>query len=173
VQSLSVGDETTLRILLGATNAGTWTRLGRKPGRFVPETVMPAERLILQQLNNDPAINSNHRRYRLWLNPEGTQILEWITVGPFYNTLGWKQIKAWAPTRFSTIVQFQNRDYGCFDDQYRLSPTQLVYRVEDLGQLPETIAFYSIGLEKVLSGNNSYASPLLEVLDSIKDSRAG
>ena len=173
VQSLNVSDETTLRILLGATNAGTWACLGRATGRFVPEAVMPAERLILQQLNNDPAISSNHRRYRLWLDPGGTQTLDWITVGPFYNTLGWKRIKAWSPSRFSTIVQFQDRDYGFFDGQYRLSPTQLVYRLEDLGNLPETAAFYSVGLEKVLSGNNSYAIPLLEVLNSIKDSREG
>jgi hypothetical protein len=173
VQSLDVSDETTLRILLGTTNAGTWACLKRETGRFVPEAVMPAERLILQQFNNDPAISSNHRRYCLWLDPDGTQTVEWITVGPFYNTLGWKQIKAWAPSRFSTIVQFKDRDYGFFDGQYRLSPTQLVYRVEDLGHLQETAAFYSVGLEKVLSGNNSYASPLLEVLDSIKDSQAG
>jgi len=173
VQSLKVSDETTLRILLGATNAGTWACLGRETGRFVPETVMPAERLILQQLNNDPAISSNHRRYHLWLDPDGTQTLDWITVGPFYNTLGWKRIKAWSPSRFSTIVQFQDRDYGFFDGQYRLSPTQLVYRLEALGNLQETAAFYSVGLEKVLSGNNSYAIPLLDVLDSIKDSRAG
>ena len=173
VQSLDVSDETTLRILLGTTNAGTWACLKRETGRFVPEAVMPAERLILQQFNNDPAISSNHRRYRLWLDPDGTQTVEWITVGPFYNTLGWKQIKAWAPSRFSTSVQFKDRDYGFFDGQYRLSPTQLVYRVEDLGHLQETAAFYSVGLEKVLSGNNSYASPLLEVLDAIKDSRTG
>jgi hypothetical protein len=173
VQSLKVSDETTLRILLGATNAGDWACLGRETGRFVPETVMPAERLILQQLNNDPAISSNHRRYHLWLDPDGTQTLDWITVGPFYNMLGWKRIKAWSPSRFPTIVQFQDRDYGFFDGQYRLSPTQLVYRVEDLGNLQETAAFYSVGLEKVLSGNNSYAIPLLEVLDSIKDSHAG
>jgi len=172
VQSLEVSDETTLRILLGATNAGTWTCLGRA-GRFVPETVMPAERLIFQQLNNDPAISSNHWRYRLWLDPDGTQTLDWIIVGPFYNTLGWKRIKAWSPSRFSTIVQFQDRDYGFFDGQYRLSPTQLVYRLEALGNLQETAAFYSVGLEKVLAGTNSYAIPLLEVLDSIKDSRAG
>jgi hypothetical protein len=173
VQSLNVSDETILRILLGTTNADTWAGLKRETGRFVPETVMPAERLILQQFNNDPAISSNHRRYRLWLDPDGTQTVEWITIGPFYNTLGWKQIKAWAPSKFSTSVQFKDRDYGFFDGQYRLSPTQLVYRVEDLGHLQETAAFYSVGLEKVLSGNNSYASPLLEVLDAIKDSRAG
>jgi hypothetical protein len=173
VQSLNMSDETILRILLGTTNAGTWACLKRETGRFVPEAVMPAERLILQQFNNDPAISSNHRRYRLWLDPDGTQTVEWITVGPFYNTLGWKQIKAWAPSRFSTSVQFKDRDYGFFDGQYRLSPTQLVYRVEDLGHLQETAAFYSVGLEKVLSGNNSYASPLLEVLDAIKDSQAG
>jgi hypothetical protein len=173
VQSIKLSDETTLRILLEVTNAGAWACLGRETGRFVPEAVMPAERLILQQLNNDPAISSNHRRYRLWLDPDGTQTLDWITVGPFYNTLGWKQIKAWSPSRFSTIVQFQDRDYGFFDGQYRLSPTQLVYRLEDLGNLQETAAFYSVGLEKVLSGTNSYATPLLEVLNSIKDSRAG
>jgi hypothetical protein len=173
VQSLDVSDETTLRILLGTTNAGTWACLGRETGHFVPEAVMPAERLILQQLNDDPAISSNHRRYRLWLDPDGTQTQDWITVGPFHSTPGWKQIKAWSPSRFSTTVQFQDRDYGFFDDQYRLSPTQLVYRVEDLGPLQETAAFYSVGLEKVLSAKNSYASPLLEVLDSIKDSRAG
>jgi hypothetical protein len=173
VQSLNASDESTLRILLGATNADTWTYLGKETKRFVPQAVMPAERLIFQQLNNDPAISSNHRRYRLWLDPDGMQILGWITVGSFSNTLGWKQIKAWAPSRFSTIVQFQKRDYGYFDNQYRLSPTQLVYRLEDLGNLPETAAFYSVGLEKVLSGNNSYAAPLLEVLDSIKDSQAG
>jgi hypothetical protein len=177
VQALNAGDESTLRILLGATNADTWAclrrELRRETGRFIPPAVMPAERLILQQLNNDPAISSNHRRYRLWLDPAGTKSVEWITVGPFFNTLGWKQIKAWSPSRFSTIVQFQDRDYGFFDDQYRLSPTQFVYRVEDLGHLPETAAFYSVGLDKVLSGNNSYASPLLEVLDSIKDSQAG
>ena len=173
VQSLDVSDEITLRILLGVTNAGAWACLGRETGHFVPEAVMPAERLILQQLNNDPAISSNHRRYRLWLDPDGTQTQDWITIGPFTNTPGWKQIKARAPSRLSNIVQFQDRDYGFFDDQYRLSPTQLVYRLEELGKPQETAAFYSVGLEKVLSGNNSYASPLLEVLDSIKDSRAG
>jgi hypothetical protein len=173
VQSLDVSDETTLRILLEATNAGTWACLGRETGRFVPEAVMPAERLILQQLNNDPAISSNHWRYRLWLDPDGTQTPDWITVGPFYNSVGWKRIKAWSPSRFSTVVQFQDQDYGFFDGQYRLSPTQFVYRLEDLGHLQETAAFYSVGLEKVLSGNNSYAIPLLDVLDSIKDSREG
>ncbi|MGO9588187.1 MAG: hypothetical protein ACLP2Y_18575 [Limisphaerales bacterium] len=173
-QSLKVSDETVLRILLGATNAGTWAAcLGREPGRFVPPAVVPAERLILQQLNNDPAISSNHWRYHLWLDPDGTQTRDWITVGPFTNKLGWMRIKAWSPSRFSTVVQFQDRDYGFFDGQYRLSPTQLVYRVEDLGHLQETAAFYSVGLEKVLSGTNSYAIPLLEVLNSIKDSRAG
>ena len=173
VQCLNVSEETTLRILLGATNAGAWVCLGGSTGRFVPEVVMPAERLILQQLNDDPAIGSNHRRYRLWLDPDGTQTQDWITVGPFNNTPGWMQIKAWSPSKLPTIVQFQDRDYGYFDDQYRLSPTQLVYRLEDLGKPQETAAFYSVGLEKVLSGNNSYARPLLEVLDSIKDSRAG
>jgi len=135
VQSLDVSDENTLRILLQATNAGAWACLGMEPGRFVPKAVMPAERLILQQLNNDPAISSNHWHYCLWLDPEEKQAVDWITVGPFYHTPGWKRIKAGSPSRFSTVVKFQDQDYGFFDGQYRLSPTQLVSRLEDLGPL--------------------------------------
>lgn len=173
VKALRVNDETILRFLLGATNTGDWARLMGEPGRFVPETVKPAERLIVQQLKNDPAISPNHRHYRLWLDADGMQVQDWITVGLFSNTLGWKQIKVWSPSRFPAPSQFRDRDYGYFDGQYRLSPTQLVYRLEDLGNLTETAAFYSVGLEKVLTDNNSYGGPLLEVLDSIKDSHAG
>ena len=173
MQSLGVGDEAALRILLGVTNADSWAVLHSGAGRFVPEKVLPAEQLILQQLNQDPAISPRHQHYRLWLDSEGTQTLDWITVGPLDNSIGWKQIKAWSPSGFSSLVQFEDRDYGFFDGQYRLSPTQPVYRIEDLGRRNETAAFYSVGLEQVLPGKGGYASPLLAVLDSVKDSRAG
>jgi hypothetical protein len=173
IQALKPNDESALRLLLGATNAGVWARLGKETGRFVPEAILPAERLILEQLNSDPAISPNHRHYRLWLDAEGGQSQDWITVGFLNDALGWKRIKAWSPSRFATGVQFQDRDYGFFDGQYRLSPTQLVYRVEDLGSRSETAAFFSAGLDKMPSGNNPYGRPLLEVLDAIKDSTAG
>jgi hypothetical protein len=172
-QSLRPDDENALRFLLGATNPGAWARLGKETERFVPETILPAERLILEQMKSDPAISANHRHYRLWLDPEGEQTLDWITVGPLNDTLGWKRIKTWSPSRFAASVQFQERDYGFFDGQFRLSPTQLVYRVEDLGGRSETAVFFSVGLDKVLSGNNAYDRPLLETLDAIKDSSAG
>jgi hypothetical protein len=68
VQSLNANDETTLRNLLRATNASTWAFIGKShPTLLVPEAIMPAEQQIFQQLNNDPAVNASHQRYRLWL----------------------------------------------------------------------------------------------------------
>ena len=174
VQSLNANDETTLRILLGATNASTWAFIGKThPARLVPEVVMPAERQIFQQLNNDPAVSAIHQRYRLWLDQEGKNSIEWITAGSFEASTGWKQIKAWTPSASATSATFEDRDYGYFDGQYKLSPTQPVYRVEQLDNRDETASFNSVGLEKVLAGGDSYAKPLLEVLDSIKDSHEG
>jgi hypothetical protein len=174
VQSLNANDETTLRILLGATNASTWAFIGKAhPARLVPEVVMPAERQIFQQLNNDPAVSTIHQRYRLWLDQEGKNSVEWITAGSFETSMGWKQIKAWTPSASATSATFEDRDYGYFDGQYKLSPTQPVYRVEQLDNRDETASFNSVGLEKVLAGGDSYAKPLLEVLDSIKDSHEG
>jgi hypothetical protein len=174
VQSLNANDETTLRILLGATNASTWAFIGKThPARLVPEVVMPAERQIFQQLNNDPAVSTIHQRYRLWLDQEGKNSVEWITAGSFETSMGWKQIKAWTPSASATSATFEDRDYGYFDGQYKLSPTQPVYRVEHLDNRDETASFNSVGLDKVSAGGDSYAKPLLEVLDSIKDSREG
>lgn len=174
VQSLNANDETTLRILLGATNASTWAFIGKAhPARLVPEVVMPAERQIFQQLNNDPAVSAIHQRYRLWLDQEGKNSIEWITAGSFETSMGWKQIKAWTPSASATSATFEDRDYGYFDGQYKLSPTQPVYRVEQLDNRDETASFNSVGLEKVLASGDSYAKPLLEVLDFIKDSREG
>jgi hypothetical protein len=174
VQSLNANDETTLRILLGATNASTWAFIGKThPARLVPEVVMPAEQQIFQQLNNDPAVSTIHLRYRLWLDQEGKNSVEWITAGSFETSTGWKQIKAWTPSASATSATFEDRDYGYFDGQYKLSPTRPVYRVEQLDNRDETASFNSVGLEKVLAGGDSYAKPLLEVLDSIKDSRDG
>ena len=172
VAALNLNEETTLRIILGLTNADTWAFVKMGTGRFVPETVLPAERSILQQLNNDPAVSSNLHRYRFWLDPDGSQTREWITVGTLDNTLGWKRIVAWPSSQYAAIVQFEGHDYGCFGGQYRLSPTEIVYRLEDLGNLKDAAVFYSAGLDKELSGDG-YARPLLEVLDSIKDSHEG
>jgi hypothetical protein len=174
VQSLNANDETTLRILLGATNASTWAFIGKThPARLVPEVVMPAEQQIFQQLNNDPAVGTIHLRYRLWLDQDGKNSVEWITAGSFETSMGWKQIKAWTPSAYATSATFEDRDYGYFDGQYKLSPTRPVYRVEQLDNRDETASFNSVGFEKVFAGGDSYAKPLLEVLDSIKDSREG
>ncbi len=174
IQSLNPSGETMLRELLGATNAGTWAYIAKdQAGAFIPEAAMPAERQILQQLNDDPAISTDHRYYRLWLDPEGRKVVQWITAGPFATSTGWTHIKAWVPYAGATSATFLDREYGFFDAQYKLSPAQPVYRVEQLASLNETAAFYSIGLGSVWSGGDSYAKPLLGVMDSLKDSREG
>lgn len=174
IQSLDAGDEAALRILLGATNASTWAYIEKQqPVNFVPEVVMPAERDIFHQLNDDPAVNANHQRYRLWLDSEGKNTVDWITVGAFDASTGWKQIKAWTFSESATSANFENRDYGYFDGQFKITPTQPIFRLEQIGALNVASSFHSVGLEKVLANGNSYAKPLLEVLDSIKDSREG
>ena len=73
----------------------------------------------------------------------------------------------------ATRATFDNRDYGFFDGKYKLSPTEPVYRAEAMGNADETAAFNSVGLEGVWIGGDSYGKSLLEVLDSIKNSREG
>jgi hypothetical protein len=174
VQSLNLGAETPLRILLGATNAGTWAYIRKKQATgFIPELAMPGECRIFEQLNSDPAVSGNHPRPRLWLDRGGNKSVEWITAGSFETSTGWKQIKAWIPSASATVANFEDRDYGYFDGQFKLSPTQIVYRVEQLGDRNETASFNSIGMTKVWMGGTTYGKPLLEVLDSIKDSHEG
>lgn len=174
VQSLNVTDETALRHLLGATNAGTWAFIGKtRSPRLVPEMVMPGERQIFQQLKKDPAVSASHQRYRLSLDPDGKNQVEWLTAGPFVASMGWKLIPAWTPSASAAGATFDMREYGYFDGQYKLSPTQPLYRVEPLDHPDETAAYNSVGLEKVLAGGEVYSKPLLEVLDAIKDSPEG
>jgi hypothetical protein len=174
VKSLGVTDEAALRSLLNATNAATWAFINK--GKFtslVPEITMPAERALLQRLNADPTVNASHRRYRLWLDRENTRSEEWITAGAFESSQGWRQIKAWTPSASATSATFADRDYGYFDGQWRLSPTQPIYRLAQVSRLEEASAFGEIGLGKVWSGGSTYGRPALEVLDAIKNSREG
>jgi len=174
VQSLSATDETFLRNLLGATNAGTWAFIGKaRTPCLVPEVVMPGERQIFQQLNNDPAVSAVHQRYRLSLDAEGKNSVEWITTGAFEPSMGWKKVTAWTASESATCASFEERDYGYFNGQYKLSPTQALYGVQLLDHPDETASFHSVGLEKVWTGGDAYAKPLLEVLDSVKGSTEG
>jgi hypothetical protein len=174
VQSLNPNEEAILRALLGVTNAGTWSYIQKaRNSDFVPEAAMPAERTLLQELNNDPAVGNIHVHYRFQLDPGGATNVEWITAGVLDDKVGWKQIKACSPSAYSSSAVFTDHTYGFFEGQYRLSPTQPVYRLIDGGNLKETDCFYSSGLQKVLPGGDSYAKPMLKVLDAIKDSHEG
>lgn len=174
IQSLGVSDEAALRSLLGATNAATWAFISKgKSTSLVPEIAMPAERAFFQRLNADPAVNASHQQYRLWLDRENTRSVEWITAGAFENSQGWKQIKAWTPSPTATSAVFEDREYGYFDGQWKLSPTQPIYRLEQVTGLREASAFGEIGFGKVWSGGSTYGKPALEILDTIKDSHEG
>lgn len=174
IQSLGASDEAVLRSLLGVTNTATWAFINKgKPANLVPEIAMPAERTFLQRLNADPAISANHQHYRLWLDREGTKSVEWITAGSLDNSQGWKQIKAWTPSVDATSATFGDREYGNFEGQWKLSPTQPIYRLEQVSGLKGPSAFAAVGLGKVWSSGSTYGGPLLEVLDAVKDSRDG
>jgi len=171
VQSLNAKDDTILRNLLGATNASTWAFIGKAhTASFVPEVVMPAERQIFQQLNSEPAISEIHHRYSIYVYGQFQTV--WITCGSFEASTGWKKITAWTPSVSATSATFEDRDYGYFDGKFRLSTTQPVYELSLFDSPDETASFHSVGLEKFWSGD-SYTKPLLEVLDSVKDSREG
>jgi hypothetical protein len=174
IQSLGVSDEAALRSLLGATNAATWAFINRgKSNNFVPEIAMPAERAYFIKLKTDPAVGTSHHHYRLWLEPEGTNSMEWITAGSFEKSAEWKQIKAWTWSATAIRATFEDREYGYFDDQWKLSPTQPVYRLEQLSNRDDTAAFGLVGLGKVWPGGSTYDGPILEVLDAVKNSRDG
>jgi hypothetical protein len=174
IQSLGPSEEAALRSLLGATNAATWAFIRKtKPATLIPEIAMPAERALFQRLDADPAISPNHHHYRLWLDREKTRSLEWITAGPLENTQGWKQIKACTPAATATSATFEDREYGYFDGQWKLSPTQPIYYLEEISDLKGTSAFLAVGLGKVWTSGTTYGKPLLEVLDAVKDSRDG
>jgi hypothetical protein len=174
IQTLGISDEAALRSLLGANNAATWAFINKpKPASLVPEIAMPAERTFFQRLSADPAISANHQRYRLWLDRENTTSVEWITAGSLTNSQGWEQIKAWTPTADATTATFANREYGCFDGRWKLSPTQPIHRLEQVSDFKVASAFGTVGFGKVWSGGNTYGKPLLEVLDAVKDSRDG
>lgn len=174
VQSLDPDADATLRGLLGITNAATWAYIHKAhPMPFVPEAVMPAEHQILAQLATDPAVAPIHQRYRLWLNADGGNYLEWVTAGLIGPSSGWNTIKAWTVSASDTTATFDDHQYGYFDGQYRLSPTQPLFRVELLTNEDETLLYRSSGLQKFAMDVNSYSKPLLSVLDTIKDSNEG
>ena len=174
VQSLDASDESALRYLLNATNISTWTYIQKQQSaNFVPDVVMPAERQMLRSLNDDPAVSAFHQHYRLWLDGEGNNAVEWITAGTLDDSTAWKTIPAWTVSATATSATFSPHDYGYFGGQYKLSPTQPVFRAEQLGSTDETASFHSVGLDGILSGGDTYTRSLLGVLDSIKDSQEG
>lgn len=174
IQSLGTSEESVLRSLIAATNPTTWAFINKtkSPG-LVPELAMPAEKTIFQQLNTDPAVNGDHRYYRLWLSSDGTSSVDWITAGALDDSQGWKQIKAWAISPDATNAAFEDHDYGYFNGEWKLSRTEIVYRLDQLSSLKETAAFGPANLSKVWPGGDTYNQPLLRVLDFIKDSNEG
>lgn len=198
VQSLNVDDETTVRILLGATNASTWAYIKRKrTASFVPDVVMPAERQIFGQLVDDPAISANVQHYRLWPDQDTSEPMELIVDGPLLSSTGTilsnyvtgtiterpddaengNRTKGWMKSASATSATFTDFNYIYFNGHLKVKSAnkewQPIFRFEHVDAPNEVAAFKSVGLEKVWPGPESKAKPLLEVLDSIKDSREG
>jgi hypothetical protein len=173
MQGVRPNEETALRFLLGATNASTWAFIKKANNtRFIPEAAFPAEGAILAQLSHDPAISETYQRVRLWLDAEGTNFKEWITAGQFAGGVGWSTIKAYEPYASPRKCEFTDHEYGFFDGRYKLTPTQPIFKIQQLTISSETAAFHTVGLEDFF-GTTAYSKPLLEILDAVKDSREG
>ncbi len=175
IRTLNPNDEGALRSLLNATNSAMWDYIAKKQSpRFIPDHDLPPERDVFEHLSDDPSINANHQRIRLLLDGAGTRALEWITTGPLARAAEWKTIKAYEPAASPNICAFETRQYGFFDGKYKWSPplSQAVIDIQSLGDLHETAAFRSVGLEQAI-GSARHKKSLLEVLDALKDSREG
>lgn len=85
----------------------------------------------------------------------------------------WKQIKAWTLSTTATSATFEDRDYGYFNGQWKLTPTQPIYRLEWVSDLRDASALGAVDLGKVWISGSTYNGPLLDVLDATKNSRAG
>ena len=174
IQSLDISDKGALQYLLNATNADTWAFIQKSlPPNFIPGIVMPAEKQTLQDLNKDPAVSANHQHYRLWLDSGGNNVEDWITEGALDTTTGWKTIPAWTMSADATSAIFSDHDYGYFDGQYKLSPTQPIYNLQQVGSSDETASFHDVGVAGILADDNTCSRPLLQVLDAIKNSQEG
>lgn len=176
IQSLALSDEATIRPLLDATNEVTWEFISKqKATSLIPQTVVPAEDALLQQLKKDPAINASHHKYRLWLGSQnqGQTSVEWITAGELQSSQGWTNIKAWTTSGTSADVKFEQMSYGCFSGKWRLPENIIVARLDHVESLSEASAFGATGLGKGFLFGNTYEKPALEILDAIKNSREG
>lgn len=138
---------------------------------------MPAEKEIFNELKADPAVGEIHQRFRFSFDAQGNNPVEWVVAGPaFEPSMGWRKVWAWTASGLGasdTSAAFDRREYGYFDGQYKLSPLQVIYHVEAVAHADESAAFRTVGLEKVWSGGDGYAKPLLEVQDALKNSSDG
>ena len=178
VQGLRPDEESALRFLLGATNATLWALISQDESPlFIPAVDLPAEKKLFTNLNNDEAIKPNYQHVRLWLDNEGKNTLEWIAAAPLTEKPGvWQVLQVYEPSRSPDVCSFSPRSYGLFDGQTYYSMADgtrvPINRVERLAGLNDTAAFYSVGLDEAL-GPGHHQKSLLEVLDALKDSRAG
>jgi hypothetical protein len=178
VQGLHPDNETALRFLLGATNETLWKFIKQDHSSlFIPSVDLPAEKDLFDDLDNNVAVKGNHQRVRLWLDSEGKNTVEWITTAPLTNKPeSWQPIQVYEPSASPNTCAFSPRQYGLFGGRayYILAglPRIPIYQVEPLPSLYETAAFYSVGLDKALAPGR-HSKPLLEVLDTLKESSAG
>ena len=174
IQSLGASEEFVLRSLLNATNPATWAfiKKGKAP-KLMPEEMMPVERTLLQQLDDDPALSGDHQHYRFWLEGDKSNSVEWITAGALDGSLGWKKISAWTVDANATNAVFSDHDYGFFSGQWKLSPRESVSRLEQLPKPTAATPFPAADLGNVRSGGGSHGRPMLQAIDLMKNSSGG
>ena len=174
IQSLGLNEESVLRALLNATNPATWAFINKNQSLdFIPEIAMPAEQSAFKRLFSDPSINAVHEHYRLYLDQDKNVALDWITAGALETSEGWQKIPAWTVSAAVSTATFEDHEYGNFSGQMKLTPTQPVYRIENLVEPDGSAAFSKICLPGVYKTDGTYGGSLLAVLDSLNNSGEG
>jgi hypothetical protein len=142
--------------------------------RFTPKAVMPAERELFLTLRNDPSVRSQHHRYRVILDAQHSIAQEWVTLEPLRRNNGWQAVSAYQTEVSPSQYTVQLTKYGFFDGKYRLTPTQHVEEIKELGPCEENIHFKQFEIEQILGpGMDNYQMPILETVERIKQSTNG
>ena len=175
VRALNPTEEATVALLLGITNSEVLNALKNDQGKtlFFPDTLDPHEQLIFDGLIKDPALDPSLRKVRFYVSGTG-DVVDWITVGSLEANEGWKEILGMNPKSTLEHPRFVTKEYGLFSGQYKLSPTMLVSRVENLGFVEDAKPFYSLGLNDGLPvKNHNLGTSVLKMLDTLKASEEG
>lgn len=168
-----LSDEALLQSLLCRSNAALAAYFKTyAQDKFVPSAAMPAEVSLVREIEAAAATGASLFRYRFTIRGVGGSALELLTAGQLGKAAVWQKIQAYKPADSPSRFLLRQTEYGFFKGQYRLSPTELLQSVEEIGACSETACAGELGLDSLLA-SEAWRRPLLQVLDEVKGTTKG